>query len=259
MAANGVVLLAGAGDSTAIVANELRRRFGPVTVVLECPVSRWRLLRRRARRLGPTSAFGQALFVLVAMPVLGRLAAARVREIVAGHDLDLATPGEPIIPVPSVNSEDCRRVLTRLNPEVVVVNGTRIIGTPTLRCIEAPFLNMHAGITPQYRGVHGAYWALAEGRPELVGTTVHVIDAGIDTGPILGQATFAVTPADSFASYPFLHTAAGVPMLVDAVAGVLRGEDPLPRPALSSSEPSKLRFHPTFWGYLACRWRRGVR
>ncbi len=53
---------------------------------------------------------------------------------------------------------------------------------------------MHAGITLRYRGVHGGYWALAEQHPEWVGTTVHLVDPGIDTGGILAQSTFERVP-----------------------------------------------------------------
>jgi methionyl-tRNA formyltransferase len=118
--------------------------------------------------------------------------------------------------------------------------------------VGAPFINLHAGITPLYRGVHGGYWALAEGRPELAGTTVHLVDDGIDTGAVLAQACFRAGPADSFATYPYLHLAAGLPHLLDAVAAALRGAlRPQPHPAL----PSRLRTHPTFWQYARMRLR----
>ena len=45
----------------------------------------------------------------------------------------------------------------------MVVNGTRILSRRMLESIDAVFLNMHVGITPKYRGVHGGYWALANG------------------------------------------------------------------------------------------------
>ena len=41
---------------------------------------------------------------------------------------------------------------------------------------------MHAGITPQYRGVHGGYWAVVNNDPEHCGVTIHFVDKGIDTG-----------------------------------------------------------------------------
>jgi methionyl-tRNA formyltransferase len=120
-------------------------------------------------------------------------------------------------------------------------------------------LNLHMGITPRYRGVHGGYWALADGRPDLAGTTVHLVDEGIDTGGILGQATFEASPCDSIATYPALHVACGLPMLIDAAGRLLDGVAATPVAPLAGAEESQLRWHPTAWGYLARRFRRGVR
>jgi folate-dependent phosphoribosylglycinamide formyltransferase PurN len=138
------------------------------------------------------------------------------------------------------------------------VHGTRIIAERVLRQIAAPVLNVHAGITPHYRGVHGGYWAFADGRPELAGTTVHLVDAGIDTGGILGQATFARSEHDTIATYPYLHLACGLPVLVELARTLLSGEEPSLRPPLAGAEESQLRWHPTAWGYLTTRFRRGV-
>ena len=253
-----LVLLAAPCPATNAVAHALTAAFGEVPVVLEPNLSRWALVRRRARTLGPLTVGGQLLFSALAVPVLVRRGRSRVAAIVRDHRLDLSPPAGVPLRVPSVNSEEARRALRRLDPSVVVVSGTRIICTETLRCVDATFVNLHAGVTPQYRGVHGGYWALAEGRPDLVGTTVHVVDPGVDTGPVLARATFDPGPADSFATYPYLHLAAGLPLLVASVAGLLAGDEAPVVPPLSS-DASRLRSHPTLWAYLAARARRGVR
>jgi len=61
-------------------------------------------------------------------------------------------------------------------------------------------------------GVHGCYRALAEGDADSVGATIHLLDEGIDTGPIIAQRRFAVTHEDSFVTYPYLHAAATLPL-----------------------------------------------
>jgi folate-dependent phosphoribosylglycinamide formyltransferase PurN len=252
-----VVLLAVEGSSTRVVYHALRARFPGVCVVLEPPVPRSQLVRRRARRLGPWVTLGQLLFMAGALPLLRRRAESRVARIRAQWGLDEREIDGRVLRVPSVNSPEARELLRRLDPRVVVVNGTRIIGRETLRCVPAPFVNIHAGITPAYRGVHGGYWALAEGRPDLAGTTVHLVDEGIDTGTVLAQATFPVTADDSFVTYPYLHLAAGLPVLVDVVEQALRGEL-RPGPERTDLE-SRLRTHPTLWRYLRLRLSRGVR
>ena len=91
-------------------------------------------------------------------------------------------PKQIIRRVRSVNNNDTINLLRDINPNAVVVNGTRIISKKVLSCIDAPFINTHLGITLKYRGVHGGYWALANGDPDNYGVTVHLIDVGIDTG-----------------------------------------------------------------------------
>ena len=56
---------------------------------------------------------------------------------------------------------------------------------------------------------------------------MHLVDPGIDTGGVLAQATFAVTPTDTIATYPYLHLAAGLPLLGDQVDRALAGQKPL--------------------------------
>jgi methionyl-tRNA formyltransferase len=157
-----------------------------------------------------------------------------------------------------VNDDRTISLLADLHPSVVVVHGTRIIATPVLKSLDCPILNVHAGLTPRYRGVHGGYWALAEHHPEWVGTTVHLVDPGIDTGGILGQVTFAVTDKDSIGTYADLHLVHGLPLLAAQVEKVLEGGT-LEPVAASIAPGSYLRYHPTLWGYIRRRWSSGVR
>jgi methionyl-tRNA formyltransferase len=87
--------------------------------------------------------------------------------------------------------------------------------------------------------------------------TVHLVDAGIDTGGILAQATFRPGPDDSYATYPLLHLAHGLPLLIDAVAAALDGR--LARRPSIADGPSRFRSHPTAWGHVWRRVARGVR
>jgi folate-dependent phosphoribosylglycinamide formyltransferase PurN len=171
-------------------------------------------------------------------------------------DLD-DSPMPGVRHVASMNEEAARHVLRSLQPTITVVCGTRILDRTTLAALNGPVVNFHAGITPLYRGVHGGYWALAEGRPELVGSTLHLIDPGIDTGEVVAQTTFEVTPADSFATYPYLHVAAVLAPLSDVVARALAGDEVKGGP-LRPDLPSKLRTHPTIFQY-ARHARAGVR
>jgi folate-dependent phosphoribosylglycinamide formyltransferase PurN len=266
-----IVVLARANDVTAMVVNYLSDRFDDVVTVVEQSESSVTVARRRARRIGWARVGGQLAFVGLVLPVLQRRGRERVEEILADAKLD-ASPVEDVRHVVSVNASQCIALLQELAPAVVVVMGTRIISRTVLAAVDCPFVNTHAGITPRYRGMHGGYWALAEGHPELVGTTVHLIDPGIDTGAALARTYFTPGPRDSIATYPYLHLVSGLPALAEQVQRLLAGEGAAPTSEPSASPPSatpagpgaaagesKLWWHPTLWGYLVRRWRAGVR
>jgi hypothetical protein len=248
---DGIVFLGQDGSTTRIVWNAIKTAFPTARVVLEDPVPRVQLWRRRAARLGFVTVVGQALFRILLVPILNRFGKDRIGEIKRQYRLDDSPITNGVLRVPSVNSEELRQLLRELDPAVVVVNGTRIIGRDTLRSTRAPFINIHTGITPAYRGNHCGYWAAAEGRPDQVGTTIHFIDEGIDTGQVIDQVTCEIEETDSFATYPYLQLAYGLPLLVEAIRGSLNGM--LAPRSPDTSAPSKLWYHPTLWGYLARR------
>jgi folate-dependent phosphoribosylglycinamide formyltransferase PurN len=253
-----VVLLAGPGDTTDIVANWLDQHISHMTIITEDPQSRVQLARRRMKRIGWLKTLGQVVFVTIAMPALrirGRLRRSQILSETGLND----TARSPDFRVDSVNSPQTIELLSQLRPRVVVVNGTRIISSRVLDSISCPIINTHAGLTPRYRGVHGGYWALAEGHPEEVGTTVHLVDNGIDTGGVLARARFDTSPTDSIVTYPYLHLAAGLPLLIDSVRAVLNGQRLAPIDDNSPPVESRLFTHPTLWGYLRLWVTRGVR
>jgi len=159
-------------------------------------------------------------------------------------------PGEIITHVDSVNSEAFVQRIREAEPDIIVVNGTRIIAKHILEQLTCPIINVHVGITPLYRGVHGAYWALTQNDRAHCGVTVHMVDAGIDTGGILQQATIEPGHDDNFVTYPYLQFAKAVELVKKAVPEVLAGSysiKPVPE------GKSKLWYHPTIWQYLKYR------
>lgn len=254
MTSERIVLLAGDCDFGRLAASRLADTFPALTVIVEQPISRLTLLQGRLRRLGAVRLAGQLAFMLL-QRLQQRAARGRIAEIVETARLKAEWPrGPALVRVPSVNSPECIARLQQLRPQVILVVGTRLIERAVLAAVNIPFINYHAGVTPKYRGVHGGYWAKAENDLGNFGVTVHLIDAGIDTGAVLYQARVAPTPRDNFSTYPYLQMAAALPLLEqaarDAVAGTLK-----PQPV---DLPSRAWSHPTLWSYLATGMRRGV-
>ena len=212
--------------------------------MLESSPSRLTLARRRARRLGWPTVAGHVAFMGAVMPVLRRQGRDRLDP---DRRTEASTSGHRAGGLRRLGQRrpDTRAAAARRGPDLVVVHGTRIIAERAFREIRVPVVNMHAGITPRYRGVHGGYWAYADDRPELAGTTVHLVDAGIDTGGILGQATFARRPEDTIATYPYLHLACGLPVLVEVATSLLAGDETVSgRPWTAVRNPSSAGTRP---------------
>jgi methionyl-tRNA formyltransferase len=257
MKTNTLVMLAGPGKPTHILYHALKNDFSIETVVMEEPVPRTEFLRRRIQRLGFFKVLGQILFQIGVVPYLRRISRKRILELMEEFKLNDEPIDEvKITRVRSVNSDETMGILKEIHPSVVVISGTRIISDKVLNCVPSKFLNIHAGITPRYRGVHGAYWALVENNPKACGVTVHLVDPGIDTGNILEQQVVEPTEKDNFVTYPLLQLATGIPLLKKAIHEIFENQMEIkPYP----DGRSRLWSHPTLLEYLWYRIYRGVK
>lgn len=252
---NSKIMLVGSDNPTTwIIYNHLISTFGLCRAIIEQPVSRSVLIRNRMRKLGLLRVLDQIAFVLLLRPVLARMVRRRITEISQDSGLEPAEPMTGAIQrVASINSDEAIALMKEAGPAVVVVNGTRILKPRTLAEVDAVFINTHQGMTPRYRGAHGAYWALHQNDAEHCGVTVHVVDEGIDTGAVISQARISATAKDNFASYPYLQTAAALPLLT---AAVLAGTEGTLSTQLVEG-PSAMWYHPGFFEYLWAT-RRGI-
>lgn len=247
------MLIAG-GELAAMLVNALFRHFGSVSALREAPEPKLAILRRRARLVGWRAALGQAAFGIL-QKAIARASRRHLAAIWRSHALDPRLDAAvPVRAIGSVNSQACRDALRALDPHVVVVYGTRIIRPATLACVDAPFINYHAGINPEYRGQNGAYWARSNRDPDRAGVTVHLVDEGVDTGDVLYQARTDFAQGDNIATYQHRQMATALPLLIRAVEDALAGRLAPRRVEL----PSRQWFHPTLWGYLRTGLARGV-
>lgn len=254
MSAPVIVLLAGEGESTDILYHALVKEFSLAAVIIEAPVNRKVFLKKRIKKLGLPKVLAQLMFQVMVVPLLASVAAKRKKEILTTYDLNNDPVPESVITrVDSVNDDNCLALLQQLKPDVIIVNGTRIISSRILKSVNAFFVNTHAGITPAYRGVHGGYWANVKNDLANCGVTVHLVDPGIDTGGILFQQTIAPTSRDNFVTYPFLQLAAGIPLMKKAITAILSRD----LKQVSGPPASRLWSHPGIFEYLYHRWFRG--
>ena len=123
-----IIILARDCDSTNVVYNYLKKYFDIENVVFEKPIPRKKQFLNRAKRLGYINAMSQVIFFLGIAPVIKKFSQKRKAEIFKEFDLDDTPPPEQIIKrIRYANTEEGRSLLKQLNPDLIVVNGTRII------------------------------------------------------------------------------------------------------------------------------------
>lgn len=244
-----IVMLVGQGESSKIVYNGLMKNYQIDLVIEELSVPKKIFLKRRLKKLGYLKVAGQILFIIYNKLFFFR-SKERILEIKQLYGLVIKDyPTENLKKVISVNSKETTQILKEISPDLIIVNGTRIIAKKVLQSIKAPFINTHVGITPKYRGVHGGYWSLVKNDKNNCGVTVHLVDAGIDTGTVLYQDTIKVTRKDNFNTYPYLQIAKAIPLLEQTIEDCKKKE--LNRQIIKTQ--SNLYTHPTLYQYLMNR------
>lgn len=244
-----IVMLVGQGESSKIIYNALIKTTKIDLVIEESSVPIKVFLKRRLKKLGYLKVAGQILFMTYNKFLFFR-SKERILEIKKVYDLcDKDYPKENFRKVVSVNSNETIQILEEISPDLIIVNGTRIIAKKVLENIKATFINTHVGITPKYRGVHGGYWSLVNNDIDNCGVSVHLVDAGIDTGGVLYQDTIEVTKKDNFNTYPYLQTAKSIPLLKQTIEDFINNELKEEHKKLESN----LYTHPTLYQYFINR------
>jgi len=101
-----------------------------------------------------------------------------------------------LVQVPHINHPKVVELVDKLRPDLICVFGTSLIRGPLLEKGRSPLVNLHGGLSPEYRGADCTFWALYNGEPEKVGCTLHFINQGIDTGDLIAHVMPAVRRGD---------------------------------------------------------------
>lgn len=78
---------------------------------------------------------------------------------------------------------------------IILAGFMRLIGETLLHAYENRILNIHPSLLPKYKGKHAVEQALNSGET-MTGTTVHFVDAGMDTGKVIAQRQCPIYPDD---------------------------------------------------------------
>lgn len=156
---------------------------------------------RRLVLFGDTVGLPQLLRVLDRRAVAG-LVAASIRPEQHAPLTELSNShGLPLLLQPRAGHAaypDFVRRLRDLGPDLLLANSYAMILRPDVLAVPRfGAINVHGALLPAYRGANPTEWALINGERET-GVTIHMIDAGIDTGPIIAQRKVPIRFTDTW-------------------------------------------------------------
>lgn len=132
-----------------------------------------------------------------------------------------------IIPVPTgqINSTNTLKSLQVQQPDTIVLFGSSLIGREIMESFPNRIINLHVGISGQYRGSSCNFWPIYDGRLDCLGATLLKINAGIDTGEILAQETIEIEEGDTEQSMMGKSLILGMDLTVQVLRQRFKGHE----------------------------------
>lgn len=184
-----------------------------------------RRLRANIRKHG-------AIFVPYRIAMIGASLFARLRA----RDLDAGPAPAPQVPVDVIEAVDVHApdVLDRVRsfaPDLGVSLGAPILRPSLFGIPGRGTINMHLGKVPDFRGAPPGFWELYEGASEI-GATIHWVNEGLDTGPVIRQATAPIFATDALEDVEARAAELGELLLAAALASLAHGTpEAVPQPS----------------------------
>jgi len=137
------------------------------------------------------------------------------------HDV-AGAHGFPVVVCASQNSRKAIAQMRQWAPDLAIFTGGDILRKPLLETPRLGVINAHLALLPEIRGMSSPEWSLLRGVP--LGVTIHFIDAGIDTGPILLRREFqGAAECESMTDLRNRMIAYGIELVGEAVAALDQG------------------------------------
>jgi methionyl-tRNA formyltransferase len=132
--------------------------------------------------------------------------------------------GLPVVPVGSLRSAEAVSQLADFNPDVIVVAAFgQILPQSVLDVPGGGCINIHPSLLPRYRGASPVAAAILSG-DEFTGVSIMLLDAGMDTGPVLARAAVSVASQDNTGSLTDKLSRVAAHLLQEALTGWRRRE-----------------------------------
>jgi folate-dependent phosphoribosylglycinamide formyltransferase PurN len=232
-------------------------RLAGVVEIRDDGARRWRVARRAIAREGVVKFVDAVALRAYRWLRYRKIEAAWVnREVaVVQARYPAALEGIPRLMVSDPNSDRARAFIAELAPDLIVARCKFILKPAVFELARAGAYALHPGICPEYRNAHGCFWAMANRDLGRVGMTLLKIDRGVDTGPVLLQATCDFDEVrESHTVIQHRVVFENLERIGEALLSAARGEA---RPLDTAGRTSGFWGQPGLTTYL--RWKRAAR
>lgn len=156
--------------------------------------------------------------------------------------------GIPCVRVGDHNGPEALAALASMDPAVVAFTGGGIIRPPLIEAAGQGIFNAHMGVLPAYRGMDVVEWPILEDCQDSVGlgVSLHFMDKGIDTGPVMKVARVPIRPGDSVERLRKRFEPALVDLMMDGLC-MARDGQLAPRPQREADGRQYYLMHPRFY------------
>jgi methionyl-tRNA formyltransferase len=145
-----------------------------------------------------------------------------------------------VVTVQNLNDESTIDILSLLAPDYICLGGSsRILKQDFLDTAQRAILNTHPGLLPWYRGMDPILWSLYNGDP--VGATCHIVDNGIDTGPICAQKEISLKANETLLELRVRVMRISIELMARSLEGLVeRTLKPIPQATFSGASYKRM-------------------
>jgi len=242
-----IVVLGIKSKTTWILSNIINKKYNINKIFIINKQSYLQFLKKKILKNNIFSTFGQILFFFY-YKILLNLSFKKVSLLLGKLNINHNFP-EPETEFFQGTDKQIISKLKLENPDIVIINGTRVLSLEILTSVNAIFINLHCGITPKYKGVHGGYWANKNNDIKNTGVTIHKVTKTLDDGPIFFQKIIKYKKYDNISTFPFKQYIIGAKLLMKVIEDLSNNKKVN---YLHNNLKSKIYFHPTIYQYLIC-------
>jgi methionyl-tRNA formyltransferase len=221
-----IIIITGNGDGHRYVANQLAAKLELSGIIVDNGrrTTRAARIRQLWRRYSAAQLLSRLLVRIYRRLI--RDAADKKHSMIAvlGEESRAFSKPALVHEVFGINTPDSVRLVELLDPDILLVFGTGIVGKAVLSKARRIALNMHTGISPYYRGCDCAFWPLYNREVDMVGATVHECTQDVDGGRIFATGKAYLRPTDGMHAVFARAIVSGAELYVETVLKLLRKE-----------------------------------